>query len=1343
MQNTIDILSSINITVKQIAETMSKKDGSGAEATAKLSRGDIHTNADVNPAADAAAPNISKDSISSTINALNLLAPSVLAVANLSKLKIKQFNNVIEKIIKGVNLLVEASNKHKDSVEKTKTLVECIDVLATTINKLPSLIVKAPLAILGVKLATGVIKAIDLLLNESSSISDVSEKIKNLENVAKTINPLMNFVLKATLLVGICAGLGLAISFGPTKELIIGGLATLGIVLATAAAIILLTGLTGRVIKTVGAFSAMRDIMTMVLASVVLVAACFGLGMAIEAMGGWEPLYKGLAVVGATLLMLGFTFFLVGIVGMVSRSSEVLKGVGGILLLTIGAMLLVVGAKYLADFASENWEKITYGLGAVVGVMGALIGIGWAATKALQSSRQAIISLAVMEGVALGAMAIVYLADELAKKIDGREVQIMEALGLTLGVLGSLALIAVVAGKAGTSVMQGIGALALLELLAAGAMGIVMLTVELEERKEELGVTWGDIYLDLLNVVLIITAFGLLAAAATAALPFILPGIVAMIPLEAVAFGMIGLTMALLNLHELKDKSNLEWSDLQDDVLGIAGIIKNFSLLAASLAIVAVPIIIGSSALMPLNVVSLGIIGITNLLIDLHQTIESSGITFDQLSADVFGMSKIMGTFGMLAATMGMLAVPVLLGSAALIPVEALTLGIIGLTHLLIDLHVTRETAGVDFNQLESDVLGMSKIMGTFGLLASAMALLTAPIAIGMPGMLAVSGFAMVAIGVVASLVMLSKAIDNAGGAEKIENMLTRSLPAILKSINVDNLGVDVGITTLLGLSAKYAIIASLVSDILTVAESISKIAQIVGMVDDEGRVRKILSIDKNTGEIKYGDPVDLKNVSTIVAQSVKAFVENSQYSFKEVESMYNAEEIFSVLSTITEPISKFVEMLTGYVGGVDERGNNTLAPVTIDKDGNIKVGKPVDVVNVATTISKAISSFVSELYKKENTENWSEIIYGDRNFIQTLFGKTNKRADSVREVAGVIGIIMDPICKFVDMVSGLEANASGNIRKLVVDSEGNIKAGNYIDVVETAKAISSLLGSFITEIYGNSEKWENLSKDKGKSLINIMDPLRKMIDMAKGISGEDIKTGVMRENANAIMYSNIVIFESLKNVNLELTASTLNILSKIVELGQEMSDKINSQAILTNSKSIVTFMTNVIDKKMPKSEKILDSFDKSMASAKKSLKSFDEVLIKEQDKRLKALDKFDEKLEQIIKRLKDGKPLIDSYTSMLVNTQNYNPNGGVTAPWMNSQPQAPGPYAPQQGKTVQQLNIDYATLSEHIAKAVRDAISGMYIDVTDVANSDPLNSKDNISTDRYTINAPSGEYVN
>jgi len=234
-----------------------------------------------------------------------------------------------------------------------------------------------------------------------------------------------------------------------------------------------------------------------------------------------------------------------------------------------------------------------------------------------------------------------------------------------------------------------------------------------------------------------------------------------------------------------------------------------------------------------------------------------------------------------------------------------------------------------------------------------------------------------------------------------------------------------------------------------------------------------------------------------------------------------------------------------------------------------------------------------------------------------------------------------------------------------------------------------------------------------------------------------------MRENANAIMYSNIVIFESLKNVNLELTASTLNILSKIVELGQEMSDKINSQAILTNSKSIVTFMTNVIDKKMPKSEKILDSFDKSMASAKKSLKSFDEVLIKEQDKRLKALDKFDEKLEQIIKRLKDGKPLIDSYTSMLVNTQNYNPNGGVTAPWMNSQPQAPGPYAPQQGKTVQQLNIDYATLSEHIAKAVRDAISGMYIDVTDVANSDPLNSKDNISTDRYTINAPSGEYVN
>ena len=92
-------------------------------------------------------------------------------------------------------------------------------------------------------------------------------------------------------------------------------------------------------------------------------------------------------------------------------------------------------------------------------------------------------------------------------------------------------------------------------------------------------------------------------------------------------------------------------------------------------------------------------------------------------------------------------------------------------------------------------------------------------------------------------------------------------------------------------------------------------------------------------------------------------------------------------------------------------------------------------------------SSFVSELYKKENTENWAELIYGDRTFFERLLGKTNKRADSVREVAGVFGAIVEPICIFVDMVSSLMPGTNGTLRKIFIDKDGKIQTGPEVDV--------------------------------------------------------------------------------------------------------------------------------------------------------------------------------------------------------------------------------------------------------------------------------------------------------
>lgn len=1165
MQNTIDILSSINMTVKEIAKSMAPQNGSGEAATAKLSRGNVTTNADVNPAADIAKPNISKASIGEVVSMLNTLSPSILTIAKLSGSKIKSFTKVLDKVIKSVNKLSECAKNNKDAANNAKILVESLDILAKSLNGAAGLVVKAPIATLGLKLANGVIKAIDAILTTVSKMSNVTERIKKLNDVTKAIDPLMKVVVKATLFVGLCMGLGLILMIGPTRDIILGGLMVLGAVLLTTTAVILLTGLAGKVIKGVGAFSAMKDIMTMMLASVILVAACFGLGMAIEALGGWEPLMKGIAIVGATMILLTAVFWLVGLAGKAAMSREVIQSYSAIFALTFVSMILIVAAKFLGDYAAENYKSILIGLGSVVAVMGLLIGIGWAASQVLKSSQQAMISLAILEGLALGAMAVVFVAKQLADYTTGHELDILAAIGLSMS---------------------------------------------------------------------IIVAFGALAAAASFIAPEILLGVVALVPVELLIAGAIGVTHLLIGLHNVKEEAGIGWMDLELDVLGLAGIV---------------------------------------------------------------------GTFGLLAAAFGLIFAPVLLGSIALVPVELLMVGAIGIVHLVVNLHNAITESGTNWKELEMDVLGMSAMLGTFGLLAGAMALLIIPIALGTPGMIAVAGFSLLVIGVVHQIVNLSKAIEEAGGAEKIKDTLTVGIPAILKNINSDNFSVDIGIFTMLKMMAKYALLAELVGSILTVAESISKIAQIVGIVDDSGRLRQILSIDKETGEVRYGEPVDIKNLATVIAQTVKAFVENSQYSFEEVRNMYNAKEIFEVLSTITEPISKFVEMLTGFTTGDDP---DTLCTVSIDEKGEVKIGYPVNIKNVAVVIAGAITSFVSELYKKEVTENWAELIYGDRTFFEGLFGQTNKRADSVREVAGILGVIIEPICKFVDMVSGLMPGSNGTLRKIYVDKDGNIQTGPEVDVKKTGNVIADLITSFVTAVYKDADSWKDINFSQGTSLDKLLKPINDMVKSAVEMSSEKIKADLIRSNSDAIVYANSQLITSISAIDVETMNTKVAVIQSVLKIAGSMSN-LTGERILTNSKSIVTFMTDVVDKKMPKSKPNVDAFSKSVENLKTAFKDLDTILIKDEDKRNKALDEFEKRIKAVVKDVNGGKNAIESLNNLIKNAQTYKAPEYTPAPQQQYTPQTPG--RPNNTTVNQQVNnqttaFDPVALAEAIVNAIKNS---------------------------------------
>ena len=1451
MQNTVEILLSINQSVKEIAKSMTPKNGDSAEATAKLSRGDVANTADIKPAeGNGLKVDVSGASLGEIVKFLNMLSPSVTAIAKLSGSKMKNFTKVVDTIVASVKKMSDYAKSNEDAIKNVISVADSMNKFAEAIKKSSSLPVFAPLALLGFTMAKGAINVYLKILDKVGEMGNVQEKVKKLNDVTKSVNTLVNFVLKGALLFAVCIGLGALVMMGPTKQLILAGLAVLGTVLATTTVLVLLTGLAAKMVKSIGAIDALKTIMNTVLMATLLVTICLGLGfvvantatagiilaglgvlaatlitltaiilltglaakmvkqsgaissvrqiilmtlaimglvamvyalgVVIDKLGGFKPIVYGIVVMAGVMLLLAGMFWLTGRVAKQAITKDTIIGLAAIIILTFATMGVVVAARKLGDMVIENEAEVITGIAATEGILISLVGIGFLAKKLLSGAKEGLIALGVLELLAVGAIGVtmILVQLEVMKKKHG-----ITWLDLTLDLIGVVSIVGVFGVLAAALsfvsvyIMAGVAAFALIELLAAGAIGVAFLLLKLRQVRTDVGITWLDLELEILGVAALIGTFGLMAAAfSIVAAPAIL-GAAALIPVEIVAAGAIGITHLLINLHNVAKESGVSFKELEKDVFWMSLVIGTFGIMAGAFGTIFPFVVLGAAALVPVEimaagaigvthllinlhnkaveagvsfkelekdvfwmslvlgtfgllagafgtifplvlfgsaalglvqVMALGTIGITALLINLHEKAEEAGVTFKQLEKDVFWMSLVLGTFGLLAGAFGTIFPLVAFGTAAIGLVQVMTLGTIGITSLLIDLHSKAEENNVSFKQLEKDVIWMSAVLGTFGALASAMALLVIPITLGMPGMAMVSTMALGVIGVIAGLVDVTKAIEEAGGADVLKRTLSKDIPAILKNINKKNFELDMNLLAMGRLSLQYAKMGELITGVMTVVDAISKISQACGVITSDGMIKPVLSINEKTGEVTYGDPVDIKNIATVVSATVHEFVENLKFGMEHVQSMYNAEEIFGILATLVEPITKFVEMLVQYDTGPD----GTLCTVSIDENGNIKRGAEVNVKGVAVLVAQTISDFVSELYKKENTENWAELIYGDRTFFQGLFGKTNDRAKSVSEIAGVLGVIIDPICSFIDMLVGLNPSADGKLSRIVYDSDGNVKEGKAVDVRKSAIIISGLISAFVGAIYGEGGLGSKKANYDPEAIEKLMKPMSVIIKTAEQMSKDDISAETVTKNSAAIAMAmtsiimsvavtvdtkaldkmlasietmnNVVglglsdtnmlsdkitanssaissavktLIESVGSANVDLMNGCIQPLDSMVKIGAAMGDSIDGNKIIINSRSIATFMTDVVEKKFPKGTENVDKFTKSVKNLKTAFSELDTVLIKEEEKRQKALDKFGESIKSLMETLDGSKSSIDSFKELIDTIQSIDLN--------------------------------------------------------------------------------------
>lgn len=208
-----------------------------------------------------------------------------------------------------------------------------------------------------------------------------------------------------------------------------------------------------------------------------------------------------------------------------------------------------------------------------------------------------------------------------------------------------------------------------------------------------------------------------------------------------------------------------------------------------------------------------------------------------------------------------------------------------------------------------------------------------------------------------------------------------------------------------------------------------------------------------NNGNIKR-KKIDLQASAMAIAGAVSIFVEklfgpettNAWKNMMLTSSLKN-ENGFSSLSVfgeIIDPISNFVRVLSD-IGGESD-GNNLILPI-YDKDGK-QIGKrSVDLLNTATVIANAVTTFVETLFGEENKNLWISLV--------KTSGNTD---DGIEKGISVFAAVIDPVIKFTEVVSKFGGTPE-NFRIY------NGKESRTINLIKIAESIAGAITAFMSAL--------------------------------------------------------------------------------------------------------------------------------------------------------------------------------------------------------------------------------------------------------------------------------------
>jgi hypothetical protein len=1191
MDNTVVLLSSINRNLGFVLDTIMNK-GSNTEKETKIVS-DLHGTGLKSPASAKAAAGTPEDAGGNSKTKKKLKEVSISEIVRLL--------NELPAAVKAV-----AKIKKSDIKKFEYSMTKLVEVLADVTKKFDNKKAKT-------------IKATADLLNAMHGIGDIMKDLAKLPLIApfaklgaKMVGPIINTLMKGITKVAqfknpkklnktITALHRCVIDvilLATTGVIMVGALALVGLIVKSSWDNILI-GLVGVAVVLV-ALAGITFLVNLIAKrikmsaddfAVVMVVAAFGVGLVLAcALLGlivskaW--LFVLLGFTGIALTLFGITLVTWGVAMIAKNFPKFAIDVQMVLGMFLLAGLIVAMSALLGVLIKKRWAEVIYGFAAIASTLSLIVGTAWALAKtaADPAIKTAATNVLWVEGAIAGAGALLWYCMKLGNAVKKYFKSPGEA---SLKLAGTFGLI--------TAIIY-------------GAFGISKLAEKIAPEAKK--------------------------------------GAISLLIIEGVIGCAIILTFALLLLTKA---AKGKWLDIFETVFFVSVILAYCAAIAIAASAVSTQVAAGALALLlaaammgAALLVTLGIIWIINLM-------SESNIGWGDIFITLGAVSLILIACAGIAVIAMTILAPVAVPATAALVVAAVMIGAALLVTLaLIGINALMMSAGLTWKDMVDSVFGLADLVFCFGFVGTAAIAVIIPATLGLIGMVVLFPFAMSCLVVAGATAIVTQKIQELGGIDALVKTVKDDLPKLMHAFSADNLRLGFGeIVDLLLLGAMYEVVGWLAGKIVNVTDAIGKLAQVGGLITEDGRLRPVLGID-NDGKVTYGEPVDVKLIASTICSTVKVFVDNCNYGFKDVVKMINAAKVFELVGKCVDPIDKFVKMITGYTS--EEEG--TLSPVYIDKKGNLRNSNvKCNVREVAKLIVNAVSAFLDEIYSEQNLTKWIEYTQGRRDGdwmepVRMFFGGSNTKTKAVEEIGNILAVIVSPISQFIELLCGLGKSKNGKLQQVSIDKDGNIVYGVEVDAVEVSRLMVEGINAFITTLYSeeNIDAWMKLA-DGDNNYQAVIDNQMKSLNSFITSIGKLCDPKTIDVNK----------LETNKTALVKLVADMGSAIGKfkVKQYNQFASAMSASTLSLAAFDNILTKDANTRKQRLEELAKQLKSIAETMRGTATSMKNFNEALKTLQKMDTSAISKNLKVVEQGMSQIRRSSESANSSVSTVSDSSN------------------------------------------------------------------------------------------